>query len=121
MSFIMRCLATAIAAGVAVWLVPGIDIMGGMEAWIGIALFGVVLSLTNIVIKPILKMLSLPISCLTLGLFYLVINTLMIYIAAWITNELFGVGFYIENFLSALIASVVISVVSAVVNFFIGD
>lgn len=121
MSFVMRWLVTAIAAGVAVWLVPGIDIVGGTEAWVGIALFGLVLSLTNIIIKPILNVLSLPITCLTLGIFYLVINTAVIYIAAWITNGLFGVGFYISGFFSALVASVVISIVSALVNFFIGE
>lgn len=121
MSFIMRWLVTAIAAGVAVWIVPGIAIVGGTEAWIAIALFGLVLSLTNMIIKPILEVLSLPITCLTLGLFYLVINVAIIYIATWITNSVFGVGLVIDGFLSALLASVVISIVSAIVNFFIGD
>ncbi|MBQ9955634.1 MAG: phage holin family protein [Eggerthellaceae bacterium] len=121
MAFIMRWLVTAIAAGVAVWLIPGIDIIGGTEAWVAIALFGLVLSLTNIIIKPILEVLSLPITCLTLGIFYLVINVAVIYIAAGITNGLFGVGIVVSGFFSALFASIVISIVSAIVNFFIGD
>ena len=118
MGFVMRWLVTAIAAGVAVWLIPGINIIGGTEAWIAVALFGLVLSLTNMIIRPILEVLSAPITCLTLGLFYLVINVAVIYIAAAITNGLFGVGIVVSGFFSALFASIVISLVSAVLNFF---
>ena len=89
MGFIVRWLVTAVATGVAVWLVPGIDIVGDASAWAGIALFGLVLSLVNISIKPILQVLSLPITALTLGIFYLVVNTLLLYIAAWLTNGIF--------------------------------
>lgn len=121
MGFIMRWLITAVAAGVAIWLVPGIDITGGTEAWVAVALFGLVLSLTNAIIKPILEFLSAPITCLTLGLFYLVINVAVIYIAAAITNGLFGAGIVVSGFFSALFASIVISIVSAIVNFFIGE
>ena len=121
MGFIMRWLITAVAAGVAVWLVPGIDVAGGSEAWLAIALFGLVLSLTNAIIKPILEFLSMPITCLTLGLFYIVINVVVIYIAASITMSVFGVGIIISGFFSALFASIVISIVSAIANFFIGE
>ena len=62
MSFIIRWLVTAIAVGVAVWLVPGIEVFGGSEAWVGIVVFGLFLSLINISIKPIMQLLSLPIS-----------------------------------------------------------
>ena len=86
MRFIIRWLVTAIAVGVAVWLVPGIDTVGGNEAWVSIAIFGLILSLINISIKPLMQLLSLPISVLTLGIFYLVVNTLMLYIAAWLAN-----------------------------------
>ena len=84
MNFIIRWLVTAIAVGVAVWIVPGMDLLGGTDAWVGIAIFGLILSLINISIKPIMQVLSLPISVITLGIFYLVVNTLMLYIAAWL-------------------------------------
>lgn len=119
MGFILRCVATAVAAAVAVWLVPGIEITGGGEAWVSIAIFAVVLSLANMIVKPILELLSMPLSCLTLGLFSFVINVLMLYLSAWVVNNYFGVGFYIEGFISALIASIVISIVSSIVTFFI--
>ena len=77
MNFIIRWLVTAIAVGVAVWIVPGMDLLGGTDAWVGIAIFGLILSLINISIKPIMQVLSLPISVITLGIFYLVVNTLM--------------------------------------------
>ncbi|MEG0505291.1 MAG: phage holin family protein, partial [Raoultibacter sp.] len=48
MNFLIRWLVTAIAVGVAVWLVPGVDTVGGGEAWVSIAIFGLILSLINI-------------------------------------------------------------------------
>ena len=66
MNFIIRWLVTAVAVGVAVWIVPGIELLGGTDAWVGIAIFGLILSLINISIKPIMQLLSLPISVITL-------------------------------------------------------
>ncbi len=116
MNFIIRWLVTAIAVGVAVWLVPGIVIIGGDSAWVAIAIFALFLSLIDISIKPILQLLSLPVSVLTLGLFYLVVNTLLLYIAAWLANGIFQAGFYIDGFGWAFLASIVISIVSALLN-----
>ena len=118
MNFIIRWLVTAVAVGVAVWLVPGMEILGGTDAWVGI--FGLILSLVNISIKPIMQVLSLPISVITLGIFYLVVNTLMLYIAAWLANGIFQVGLVIDSFGSAFVASIVISIVSALVNALVG-
>lgn len=116
MKFILRCLATAIAVSVVIWLVPGFNVIGGNEAWGAIALFSLILALINSSIKPLLQILSLPISIITLGVFYLVVNTLMLYLATWIANGLFGVGFEISSFGWAFLASIVISIVSGIVN-----
>ena len=113
MNFIIRWLVTAIAVGVAVWIVPGMDLLGGTDAWVGIAIFGLILSLINISIKPIMQV-------ITLGIFYLVVNTLMLYIAAWLANGIFQVGLVIDSFGSAFVASIVISIVSALVNALVG-
>ena len=120
MNFIIRWLVTAVAVGVAVWLVPGIDLIGGTSAWAGIALFALILSLVNISIRPIMQVLSLPVTVLTLGIFYLVVNTLMLYIAAWLANGIFQVGLVIDSFGSAFVASIVISIESALVNALVG-
>lgn len=121
MSFLIRWLVTAIAVGVAVWLVPGIVIIGGDSAWIAIAIFALFLSLIDISIKPLLQILSLPVTVLTLGLFYIVVNTLLLYIAAWLANGIFQVGFYIDGFGWAFLASIVISIVSALLNSLLGS
>ena len=121
MNFIIRWIVTAIAVGAAVWIVPGIEIVSTGESWVGIVLFALILSLINMSVKPILQVLSLPVTVLTLGIFYIVVNTLLLYIAAWLANGLFGAGFYIASFGSALVASIVISIVSALVNGLVGN
>ena len=107
MQFIIRWLATAVAVGAAVWLVPGIAVLGTTESWIAVAITGLALSLIDMSIKPLLQLLSLPITCLTFGIFYLVVNTAMLYLAAWLSNGMFNVGFYISSFGSAFFASIV--------------
>ena len=121
MNFIVRWLVTAIAVGVAVWLVPGIGIVGGTEAWAAIAIFGLILSLINISVKPVMQVLSLPITVITLGIFYLVVNTLMLYVAAWLANGIFQVGIDIATFGSAFVASIVISIVSGIMYALVGN
>jgi len=116
MKVILRWLATALAVGVALWLIPGIEIMSGLEDWVAIALFALILSLINMSVKPILQTLSLPISILTLGIFYLVVNTFMLYLASWVADGIFHVGFIIDDFESAFFASIVISIVAGIVN-----
>ncbi len=121
MSFTLRWLSTALAVAAAIWIVPGIEAMGGLETWVAVAIFGLVLSLVNMVVKPLLQILSLPITILTLGVFYLIVNTLMLYLAAWITTGLFQTGIDIASFGSAFVASIVISIVSGIVNSVTGN
>ena len=121
MQFIIRWLATAVAVGAAVWLVPGIAVLGTTESWIAVAITGLALSLIDMSIKPLLQLLSLPITCLTFGIFYLVVNTAMLYLAAWIAEGIFDVNLHIATFGSAFVASIVVSIVSALVNSLIGN
>ncbi len=71
----------------------------------------VVLGLINMIVRPVIVLLTLPISMLTLGLFLLVINAGMLSLAAWLVN-----GFEVGGFWDALIASFIISVVVALLN-----
>ena len=121
MSFIARWLVTAIGVGAAVWLVPGITVFGGSSDLMAIGAFALILALVNISVKPVLKVLSFPITLLTLGLFYLVINALMLELAAWAAGGLFGSGLAIDGFGSAVLGSIVISLVSSFVNGLISD
>lgn len=116
MNFVLRWLATALAVATAIAIVPGINLVGGNEAWFAVALFALILALVNTSIKPVLQILSLPVTFLTLGLFYLIVNTGLLYFSAWIANGIFLVGFNIETFGSAFVASIVISIVASIVN-----
>ncbi len=116
MNFILRWLGCAIAVACAVWLVPGIDIVGGDSSWMPVVLVALFLALINVSIKPLMQVLSLPITVLTLGIFYLVVNALMLELASWCAGTLFAQGIYIETFGSAFVASIIISIVSSIVN-----
>lgn len=116
MLFVIRWIVTALAVAAAVWLVPGIDIIGGESAWVAIVILALILSLINISIKPVLQILSLPATIITLGIFYIIVNTLMLYLAAWLANSLLGAGIFIAGFGSAFLGSIVISIVSVIVN-----
>ncbi len=121
MQFILRTIAIFVAVGVAVWLVPGVDVVGAQNAWASIALVSLCIALINMTIKPLLQILSLPITIISLGIFYLVVNTVLLYLAAAMGNALFGAGFVISSFASGFVASIVISIVSAIMNTILGS
>lgn len=121
MNFFGRVIATAVATGVAACIVPGINVVGGSTAFVAIAAFSLVLSLINCSIKPILQLLGAPISFLTLGFFYLIINAVLFNFAANLTVALFGSGIAITSALSAFVGAIVVSVVSGIVNGIMGN
>ena len=120
MNFIIRWIVTAVAAAAAVWLVPGISIIGS-DSFVALAVFALVLSLVNALIKPIAQFVSFPLSVLTLGVFYLIVNALLLELAAGASATLFGSGIAVAGFGSAFFGSIVISIVSALVNGLIGN
>lgn len=79
--------------------------------WISVTISAIVLGILNTFVRPILFMLSLPITCLTLGLFILVLNGLMLVILS-----LLPFGFKVDGLLSAIIGSLVVSVTSFLLN-----
>lgn len=120
MQFILRTIAIFVAVAVAAWLVPGIDIVGPSAAWGSLLVIALTIALLNMTIKPILQLIGLPISIISLGVFYLIINTALLYLAAAIANSLFGIGFEIATFGSGFVASIVISIVSTIMNAVLG-
>ena len=105
--------------GVAVWIIPGITAVGN-DGTVAVIIMALVLSLINISIKPIMQVISLPITVITLGIFYLIVNALMLELAAWAATGLFASGIAIDGFGSAILGSIVISIVSAIVNGLLG-
>ena len=104
--FLWTWLAIAIAIGLTAWLLPGVDVNGGFFALLVIA---AVFGLVNAVIGRILKLLTLPLTLMTLGLFSLVINALMLLLTAWWLDRL-----DVDGFLTALAATLLISLFSTI-------
>ncbi len=117
MNAIGRLLANAAALWVASWLLAGISYSGSWPGMLGVALvFGVV----NAFIAPALKVLSFPVQVLTLGLFTFVINALMLMLTGWLATRV-GIDFTVTGFWSALLGSLIVSVVSGVLSVLLTD
>jgi putative membrane protein len=114
---LLRWLINGVALYMAAELVPGIYADGG---WQVLAVMALIFGLVNALIRPILKFLTCPLIVLTLGLFTLVINALMLQLASWLGRSL-GLGFYVAGFWPAFWGALVISVVSLALTLLIGD
>lgn len=114
MSFLYRLVIGIIA----VWLTVQLGQMMGVGlAWHGVVgafVFVIVLAVVNAVIRPIVKLITLPLTCLTFGLFAFVVNALLFWGVAAATD-----GIVVKNFLAALFGSVVLTIVSGIMNSFV--
>ena len=114
-SFLVRAAVTGLALWVVTLIVGGIDFVGGdtvvQKAGI-VFVVAVIFGLVNAIIKPIVALLSLPLYVLTLGLFHVVVNALMLWITAWITEHTTHWGLRIDHFWwTAIWAAILLSVV----------
>lgn len=117
MRFLFRLLINAAALWVAIKLLPGIRFQGSWLALFGVALvFGVV----NAFIGTILKLLSLPVIFLTLGLFALVINGFLLWLTGRLSTAL-GLGFEVEGCWTSILGALVVSIVSALLSLLLAD
>jgi putative membrane protein len=116
---IVRWAISAGAVAVAAWIVPGITVAGHHRTWT-VIFVALVLGLVNAFIRPIVAGLSCGLIVLTLGLFTLVINGLMLWLASWISANWLSLGFHVKGFWSALLGALVISVFSFLVSTFVG-
>jgi putative membrane protein len=117
MDKILQILVNAAALWVAVAIVPGLQWSG--EEWWKFLLVAVVFSLVNSYLKPILRIVTIPISILTLGLFLLVLNALLLLLVSAISGEL-HLGFRVADFWAALLGSIVISIVGWILSMVVG-
>jgi putative membrane protein len=101
-------IAIAIAVGLTAWLLPGMEVNGGFGS---LLIISAVFSIVNLLIGAILRLLTLPINMATLGLFSLVVNAILLMITDWLVDRL-----DIDNFFVAVVAAIIISVVSALVQ-----
>jgi putative membrane protein len=122
MRFILRVLVNAAALGVATWLFSGITLSGTSteSKVVTVLIVALIFGVVNAIVKPIFRLVTLPIVLLTLGLFLLVINALLLMFTSWLSG-IFGLGWHVDGFWTALWGSIVISIVSFVLNAFLPD
>ena len=110
--FLLTWLGTAVALLITANIVPGFFIKNFVAALVA----AIVIGLVNAFIRPILQILTFPITLLTFGLFTLVINALTLWLASALTP---GYGFEVQGFLPALLGSIVLAIVSSIINYFL--
>ena len=113
MRFLVRVAVNAVAVGVACWLLADIWLRGGSdtERLLRLLLVAVVFGLVNAVVRPVVKLLSLPFIILTLGLLIFVINALMLMLTSWLSGQI-GLGFHVDGFGTALVGALIITIVT---------
>ena len=112
MPFLIRLLVNAAALWVATQVVPGVSYAGGPVPMLGVALvFGVL----NASLRPVAKILTFPLIIVTLGIFALVINGLMLWLTSSLSSAL-GLGFHVAGFWAAFWGALVVSIISTVLS-----
>ena len=123
--FLVRAAVTGLALWIVTLLVSGIHFVGGdttLQRVGVIFVVAVIFGVVNAFIKPIVQILSIPLYILTLGLFHVVINALMLWITSWITENTTHWGLYIDDFWwTAIWAAIVLSIVSWALSLIVRD
>lgn len=126
MELIVRTAGNAAGLWLATYLLSGLNVPQGVSTaamWVNLLAVGLVLALVNSLIKPVARLVTLPLYILTFGLFALVVNGAMLSLTGWLTQNLDALGaggsvplgLEVDSFGSAVMGSVIVSVISAVV------
>jgi putative membrane protein len=115
MGCLIRILINIIAIAFTAWLLPGLEIGNGI--W-GVFVVAIIFGLVNGLVRPLVKLLTLPINIMTLGLFTLVINTAMLGLTSWFSGDFlnFTGSSILENTFTAFIAAIIISLISVLLD-----
>ena len=105
---VIRFAVNAAALYVAVWALPGVTYG---DEWETLLVAAAVFTLVNALVKPVVTVLSIPFIVLTLGLFYFLVNVLMLYVTDWLVGN-----FDIESLGAGVLAAIIVSVVNAVLH-----
>ncbi len=127
MRIILRLLTTALGVAAAAWLFDGIAFKGPNQGMaevqhnlVPLLIVSAILGIVTSFVKPVLTIFSIPLIILTLGLFLLVINALLLLLTSWLADAL-DIGFRVDGFWTAVGGSIVITIVTWVVDGFVGD
>jgi putative membrane protein len=122
MKYLLHVLVTAVALAVAVWLVPGIELLTASDGKrvLTLVVVALIVGIVNAVIKPIVKTIGCLFYILTLGLIGLVVNGLLLWLASWAAGKL-TLPFHITGFWPAFWGAIIVGVVSWVLGLIIPD
>lgn len=122
MRLVVWLLVNALALLVAIWLFPGITLHAATrtDQVVQLVAVGAVFGVVNFLVKPVLKLVSLPFIILTLGLVLLVINALMLLLTSHIADAL-GIAFHVDGFATAVLGSIVVSLAGMVIEAVLPD
>jgi len=118
MSFLLRVIINAVAIWLATLVLSGLEVVGGGDTTTTVIVFlvvALVFGIVNAVVKPIVKLLALPLYVLTLGLFTVIVNAAMLWLTSWLSQRT-EYGLRIDNFGTAVLGALIISVVSFVLS-----
>lgn len=117
LSLITRLVVNAVALWVATVIVSGVEIeqASTQEQVLTLLVVALIFALVNIVVRPVVKLLSLPLYVLTLGLFTFIVNALMLWLTSWVAG-LLDVPFTVDGFWPAVLGGLVVSFVSWLLN-----
>lgn len=111
MNVLAGILLNALALLLVAWLFDDISFASGTDGAIAALWAGLVLGIVNVTIKPVVKLLTLPVNVLTLGLFGLLVNALMLKVVDWLTP-----GFEVHGFVAAFFGAIVLAIISSVLS-----
>lgn len=117
--FVIRLLINAVALYAAVSLINGIQAVPDAN-WVSYLGLGLIFGLLNALVRPLLKFLTCPLIVLTLGLFTLVINTVLFWLTG-VIGQNFGIGFTVDGFWAAFLGGLIVSIVSIVLTTVLKD
>lgn len=111
MRFLIWVVVNALALAASAWLLGGIEVTGDttQDRIITLVLVALIFGVINAIVEPVVKLLSLPLIILTLGLFLIVINAAMLLLTGWISEQ-FGLGFSVDGFWTAVLGAIIITI-----------
>lgn len=111
----VRWLMLALAVWVAAEVVNGIQ----LEGWQSTLAVAAILGLLNVYLRPVLFFVSLPLTILTLGLFLIVLNAILLLLTSWIADQITDLQFNVDGLWPAILGAIIISIVGAILRIFV--
>lgn len=121
-NFLVKTIANAAALAVAVWVLDKITLSGGSTSGklFTLIIVALIFGVVNVVVKPIVKVLTFPLFILTLGLITLVVNALMLLLTSWVAGKL-DVSFHVDGLWAAILGGLIVAVVSWALHIVLPD